>query len=585
LHAFFIVRYAWIAHTATGEDVFSETPFFFNRMRHILFGWYPRLLYERNGRFAMRTYYSPSGDHIRLGYVGDTQPYQSAAVLCARYRDTPEAQELRWLVGEWPTQWMQYTLHWAVLGDFDNVPAREPRKLAFLDEGCNTVYMRGDWSDDATWVLFENAPFVSAHTSLDSGTFEIFKGDLLAARTGNLDHGNVGAKHTMNYLRRTIAANALLINDPDEKWKGFLGGAAGIHDGGGQRSNWPLTASPEMQTYLDYRHVFQRGQITRFHHGDTVSYALADLAPAYNSAHYHGGELNRPKVSNLTRQLLYLRELDAVVVFDRVSSTQPEFRKSWLLHSLGDLDVLDGQETRIDDGEFHYSNATRAVIRYGWPKPKPTFARCLSVTLLPENARLIKIGGRIDLPAGETESWPGDQWHGQHRHRHLKDFWVNGTNYPAGNPPEMRWFGNPASSDFVPGTPDESGGRGKWRIEVTPPEPARDDVFLHVLCPRLGSEGDFPEVQRLRAEDFEGALVSEDGRHTAVFFSRAGKRHTRFNAELPAGGRYSVIVADLQPGACTVTVEGQTREHRIAEDGLLIVSDAAGEISIASSGL
>jgi heparin/heparan-sulfate lyase len=416
-----------------------------------------------------------------MGFVGDTQPYQSAAALCCRYSNTEAAQGLRWLAGEWPTGWMQYTLRWAMLGGFDRITAKEPRELAYLDLGCNTLYVRSDWTDDATWVLFENAPFVSAHGSLDSGTFEIFKGDLLAARTGNLDHANVGAPHAMNYLHRTIAGNCLLIHDPQERWRGFLGGASGSDDGGGQRTNFPLGSSPDAQTYVTYRELFQRGQITRSVLQSSFAYAYADLTPAYNNPRVHGGTLNRPKVSNISRQILYLRSLDSMLVFDRISSLRPEFKKTWLLHSLGELDVVDGAETRLDPGQFTYENASRAVIRYGWPKPEPSYGRCLSVTLLPERPQLIKIGGRLYLPASETEAFPGDQWHGKHRHRHIKDFWVAGTNYPPGNPPETRWFGQPGNPDYVPGTPDESGGRGKWRLEVSPPLPALHDNFFPAL--------------------------------------------------------------------------------------------------------
>ncbi len=621
LHAFYIVKYAWMAQTAAGVDVFGQSPFFFNRLRHVLFGWYPRRLVEKNGAFSMRQYYSPGGDHIRLGYVGDTQPYQSAAALCTRYRQTPAAQAVRWLAGDWPTPWMQYTLRWALLGEWDSVPAVQPPgpvrtehaarnrgdgsnpplvtsadrnrsaqvALAYFDQGCNTVYLRSDWTDDATWILFENSPFVSIHGSLDSGTFEIFKGDILAARTGNLDHANVGAAHTMNYLHRTIAANCLLIEDPKEKWKGFLGGAEGIQDGGGQRTDFPLGASPDADTYLNYRDIFQRGQVTRFRHAPEFTYAMADLTPAYNNPKFHGGKLNEAKVTEVTRELLYLRELDTLLVFDRIHSTRPEFRKAWLLHSLGDLDVLDGKETKVDDGESHYRGATRAVIRYGWPKPVPSFGRCLSVTLLPEVAEVTKIGGRIDLPSGQTETFPGDRWHGQHAHHHIKDFWVNGTNYPPGNPPETRWFGEPTSQSFVPGTPDESGGRGKWRIEVSPAGQPTEAVFFHALCPRLGREGPFPDVKRIAsatngaapASPFQGALVLDGDHRAAVFFS-PGVSPDRLSINLPTGPPLTLIVAGLSAGPYIVRTGTKPPLNVVVDkDGILLAPDASGTVAVA----
>ena len=611
LHSFYIVKYAWMSRTATGEDVFSQSAFFFNRLRHVLFGWYPRQLFERSGAYSMRQYYSPSGDHTRLGYVGDTQPYQSAAVLCAHYRDTPTAQAVRWLGGAWPRRWMQYTLRWAVLGEWDRIPAQQPPSetdgltlitsndrqserppgLAYLDQGVNSVYLRSDWSDDATWVLFENAPFVSAHDSLDCGTFEIFKGDLLAARTGNLDHANVGAAHTMNYLHRTISGNCLLIEDPNEKWKGFLGGAEGGQDEGGERTNYPLSASPDADAYSIYRDVFRRGEITRFRHSTNFTYAFAELTPAYNNPRFHGGNLNQAKVDYVSRELVYVSGLDTLLVFDRVHALKPEFKKRWVLHSLGELDVLDGVPRQLSEGEVAYENATRAVIRYGWPKPVASFARCLSVTLLPEHAQVVKIGGRIELPAGKTEAFPGDQWHGQHQHHHVKDFWVNGTNYPPGNPPETRWFGEPTSPDFVPGTPDESGGRGKWRIEVRPSEPALNDVFLHALCPRLGSEGAFPTIAKLSSitqignkvvEPFDGALIRMADRQAAIFFCRSEPSESAFFASWPPGPPTVLIVADLAPGLYVVTVQNQSPiESIVAADGTLVIHDAQAPVKIA----
>jgi heparin/heparan-sulfate lyase len=367
----------------------------------------------------------------------------------------------------------------------------------------------------------------------------------------------------MNYLHRTIAGNCLLIEDPAEKWKGFLGGAEGGQDEGGERTNFPLSSSADGDTYRIYRDIFRRGQITRFRHTKDFTYALADLTPAYNNPRFHGGKLNQPKVDYVSRELMYLRGLDALVVFDRVNSSKPEFKKRWVLHSLGDLDVLDGTAKEISDGQIQYHGATRAVIRYGWPKPVPSFGRCLSVTLLPEHAQITKIGGRTELAAGQTETFPGDQWHGKHQHLHIKDFWVNGTNYPPGNPPETRWFGEPTSPDFIPGTPDESGGRGKWRIEVSPQEPALNDVFLHVLCPRLGREGPFPTVSKLSSitivdgsmsEPFDGALIRAGSEQAVVFFCRSHAAESVFYAGFPPAPQTLLVVADLAPGDYAVTM-------------------------------
>jgi hypothetical protein len=194
------------------------------------------------------------------------------------------------------------------------------------------------------------------------------------------------------------------------------------------------------------------------------------------------------------------------------------------------------------------------------------------------------------LPPGKTETFPGDQWHGQHQHHHIKDFWVNGTNYPPGNPPETRWFGEPTSPDFVPGTPDESGGRGKWRIEVSPAVPALNDVFLHVLCPRLGREGAFPTVSRLSSvtridfsdtEPFDGALIRAGGRQVAVYFCRTDVAESLFYAGLPAAPETLLLVADLAPGRYVVTIGNKSPFNlSVGDDGIAAIPGAQFQVKI-----
>jgi len=77
------------------------------------------------------------------------------------------------------------------------------------------------------------------------------------------------------------------------------------------------------------------------------------------------------------------------VLFDRVTSTKPQFTKRWLLHTVNQP-TLSGRTAVITEGE----------------------GRLFSQTLLPEDARIELVGG------------PG------------KDFWVAGKNYPPPKPKE-----------------------------------------------------------------------------------------------------------------------------------------------------
>jgi heparin/heparan-sulfate lyase len=118
------------------------------------------------------------------------------------------------------------------------------------------------------------------------------------------------------------------------------------------------------------------GGIVAFETNPNYSYACGDATKAY-SPH---------KMGLFTRQMVYLPP-DSFVIFDRVTSTKPEFAKRWLLHAV-EQPVLAGKVAAVSAGD----------------------GRLFSQTLLPEDARFELVGG------------PG------------KEFWVDGKNYPPPQP-------------------------------------------------------------------------------------------------------------------------------------------------------
>ena len=138
------------------------------------------------------------------------------------------------------------------------------------------------------------------------------------------------------------------------------------------------------------------------------TYLKGDLTAAYSA-----------KVKQVQRSFVFLNlgtqpVPAALVVFDRVVSSNPSFQKYWLLHSITEP-VIDGSTTTITLTSNHWNG------------------KLTNTTLLPaqDNARIEKVGG------------PG------------KEFWVFGKNYPnAENPPDPE--------------------TGAWRIEVTPSGLATD---------------------------------------------------------------------------------------------------------------
>jgi heparin/heparan-sulfate lyase len=129
-------------------------------------------------------------------------------------------------------------------------------------------------------------------------------------------------------------------------------------------------------------------------------------------------EVYRPeKCELMVRQLIFIPPFH-FIVFDRVTSTNAMYGKRWLLHHANEPTML---------GDMWYSDQDRGRI----------FCR----TLLPRGAVIEKIGG------------PG------------KEFVADGVNYPISEDPDFE----------VPEL------MGRWRVEVSPSTPNKEDIFLHFI--------------------------------------------------------------------------------------------------------
>ena len=139
------------------------------------------------------------------------------------------------------------------------------------------------------------------------------------------------------------------------------------------------------------------------------TYLKGDITKAYSN-----------KVREVERSQVFLNlgggpVRAALIVFDRVVSANPAFRKFWLLQSAVEP-AIDGNSQIV------------SLSQNGWS------GKLRNTTLLPraDNASIEKVGG------------PG------------KEFWVFGKNYPNAT---------------VPPDPEVGG----WRIEVSPKQPSATD--------------------------------------------------------------------------------------------------------------
>ncbi len=214
---------------------------------------------------------------------------------------------------------------------FGTFSSGEPLKPDFpmgRPEGSGIVVMRSSWDHpDGTLLWFKASSYPLVHDHRDQGSFQIYKKGWLAIDSGQYEE----TSHRGNYSSRTVAHNSLLIYRPGESldkektdpvWKGYANDA-------GQRWVDPLKKVADL---ADPEYFL--GGIRKFSSVPGMyDYIHADITRSYNSTAVTT-EGHNPKVSLVTRDIVFLRPDEFIVIFDRVTSTKADYPKRWLLHSV-----------------------------------------------------------------------------------------------------------------------------------------------------------------------------------------------------------------------------------------------------------
>jgi len=366
-----------VASRCEGIDYYADAPAFFrNRAVASLFEAYPGI-----GIYGSRRAI-PMGDGGGRVFGGDRDKTLSARrILVNHFRDDPEHQvvhtfnetTLRSSVGSYAYKdflWRDASVPQGDLSRF---------RLSHLSPGPGYAYARSSWEEDATYFFFKCGDRFTAHQHLDVGHFLIYRHEELAGDGGHYDE--FGSTHDVNYHLRTIAHNTILVHDPCETWPGIRAGVVSGNDGG-QAHNWPHHngAVTDPAQWLRERHLYDIAEILAFQDAGDYLYVAGDCARAYAPG----------KLSCFTRQIVFLRP-GTFIIFDRVRSTRPEFKKTWLLQAM----------------KAPASESGRLVITNGK-------GRLFVQTLLPEKAEirlaagadLYRYGGRSYPPGRDTGPAP-----------------------------------------------------------------------------------------------------------------------------------------------------------------------------------
>ena len=398
----------------------------------------------------------------------------------------------------------------------------------YLFRGIGHLIMRDGFGPDSTWIEFNSGPYLAKHDHLDQNHFVIYHKGYLATESG-ADYTDTESPHYLNYYRRTIAHNSMLVYKPGEKffWAENLWPAA---NDGGQRMD-----SSRYWNTVRSREDFERTRDL----WDTGHMEATDYQPgAYHYARGNATRAYQPsKMEYFTREVAYTPGNNVLVIFDRVRSTDPNYKKVWLLHGVGEPRVIAAERSRdIGHGGMAYTNATTFTYEDGQ-------GRLRVHSLLPREREVVKRGG----PG--FEFWtPGDEFGGG---------WGTGKNWPldpaAGGPlttdPYLRKMWKTFwGDDFDKLLPSNTRAvvPAAWRVEVSPAKPAKEDFFLHVL--EIGDRGDTraPRVELVDGSNLTGALV-EGG--TIVLFATIDGPVTAGEVTIPAVDTNWLLISGLKAHA------------------------------------
>lgn len=380
---------------------------------------------------------------------------------------------------------------------------------------------RTSWGDDAVIASMKvNEYNFSNHQHLDAGEFQVYHRGALAVDSGLYygSSGQYGSEHNRNYFWRTISHNTLLIHDPAEKFR------EGYANDGGQRLPNNRSEPKNLEMLVDPARGYRTGKTLAHGFGPDAqmpAYTLlkGDITDSYSA-----------KVNLVRRSFVFLNLNDArvpaaLVVFDRVVSVDPAFRKYWLMHTLEEPKIV-GASAIVDTTQ--YGAQGRLTLDVLWPPAG--------------NAQLAKVGG------------PG------------REYEVFGTNY-ANDPDPAR-----AESGSIE--------TARWRIELAPKASAAEDLFLTVMQVTDRTNPARHAVQRIDADGRIGCTIETPAGPWSILFRRDGERSpAAVEFTNPGQGKGRMLITDLEPGQWTARHEsGETRQIEVtAESGAAWIDGAAGK--------
>ena len=364
-------------------------------------------------------------------------------------------------------------------------------------ENSGYVIVRDSWDfSQNTLAVFKSSSFYSTnHHHKDQNAFTVYyKGPLAIDSGGYGSLGEYGSEHWKNYYTRTIAHNSITVYDPSEV---FNYGGRLSNDGG--QYFFP-------SGYPSFNQIREGGVnhldgIVYYEEKNDYTYSMGNATKAYKAS----------KLSLFQRHFIYLRNHSynhpVIIVYDKVVSTNSNFKKTYLLHSINEPDIYNNiVRINIDDG----INSSNKATLY-------------DEVLLPSTPQIVKIGGR----SNHQEFYVADDGTGNPRN------YNNGIDY----------------NNLTFGAEKQLREAGQWRIELSPTLSSTNDVFLNVLSITDGSNSESNvNTSYISSNNFDGVIIKDnDGQQSTLVLIK--KTNIALNDVLTLPQNYSfnkVLVVGVQ---------------------------------------
>ncbi len=380
------------------------------------------------------------------------------------------------------------------------------------------IISRSEWNnpDAAATYMKLGIRTTANHEHCDSGTFHIYYKGLLTSDSGLYD--NYGHEQTQQYHQATVAHNGLLVFNP-AKWNYNSTSSATKWYSGGQRK--PSEAK-NLDVWLG--ETYDTGVLMGAQYGykdaegkkADYAYIAGDITKAYTA----------DTVSYITRSMLtvYTENPDFPMyffVFDSIESTDASFKKTFLLHAMGENEpTVEGNVITIVNGD----------------------GKLVSHTLT-EGASIEAVGGIVYDANGKYDA------------ANSRNYLINGYQI----------------------IPMGGGNDGNWgRVEVSV-SGSKKSSFMHAMyvTDRDGT-ATAPSVEKIAANGIEGAIV---GDVAAVFRDTTKRSLEKVSFTTVGEGELKYYVAGLFEGSWKLTVDGKACGTVYAgEGGMAIFTAPRGEV-------